>query len=160
MHVEVVMTEVDQLLKAGAIQEILYPTWLANPVVVPKKNGKLRVCVDYINLNNACPMDRFPLPWIEQMVDATAGYERLTFMDAYRGYHHIPLAKEEQEKTAFIAPRGTFCYNVLPSGLKNAGATFQSATTKMFFGKLGKMMEAYIDDMVCKTNPPPESLPF
>ncbi|XP_058211606.1 uncharacterized protein LOC131323781 [Rhododendron vialii] len=75
VHVEVVRTEVDQLLKAGAIREILYPTWLANPVVVPKKNGKLRVWVDYTNLNDACPMDRFPLPGIEQMVDAIAGYE-------------------------------------------------------------------------------------
>ncbi|XP_058220738.1 uncharacterized protein LOC131330971 [Rhododendron vialii] len=105
-HVEAVMTKVDQLLKAGAIREVLYPTWHANPVIVPKKNGKLRVCVDYTNLNDACSMDRFSLPRIEQMVDATAGCERLSFMDAYRGYHQIALAPEDQEKTAFIFSSG------------------------------------------------------
>ncbi|XP_058222964.1 uncharacterized protein LOC131332683 [Rhododendron vialii] len=150
-HIEAVMTEVEQLLKAGAIRKVLYPTWLANPVVVPKKNGKLRVCVDYTNLNDACPMDRFPLPRIEQMVDATAGYEQVSFMDAYRGYHQIALAPEDQEKTAFISPRGTYCYKVVPFGLKNAGATFQRSITKMFPGMLGQIFEAYIDDLVCKS---------
>lgn len=145
------MTEVVQLLKAGAIQEILYPTWLANPVVVPKKSGKLRVYIEYTNLNDACPMDHFPLPRIEQMVDAIAGYKRLSFMDAYRSYHQIALAKEDQEKMAFISPRGTYCYNVIPFALKNARATFQRAVTKMFPSKLGKNLEAYIDDMVCKS---------
>ncbi|XP_058216592.1 uncharacterized protein LOC131327440 [Rhododendron vialii] len=150
-HVEAVMAEVDQLLEAGVIREVLYPSWLANPVVVPKKNGKLRVCVDYTNLNDACPMDRFPLPRIEQMVDATVGCERLSFMDAYRGYHQIALAPEDQEKTAFISPRGTYCYKVVPFGLKNAGATFQRSITKMFPGMLGRILEAYIDDLVCKS---------
>ncbi|XP_058189588.1 uncharacterized protein LOC131307197 [Rhododendron vialii] len=150
-HIEVVMTEVDQLLEAGVIREVLYPSWLANPVVVPKKNGKLRVCVDYTNLNDACPMDRFPLPWIEQMVDATAGCERLSFMDAYRGYHQIALDLEDQKKTAFISPQGTYCYKVVPFGLKNAGATFQRSITKMFPGMLGKIVEAYIDDLVCRS---------
>ncbi|XP_058223017.1 uncharacterized protein LOC131332738 [Rhododendron vialii] len=150
-HTEAVIAEVNQLLEAGAIREVLYPTWLANPVVVPKKNGKLRVCVDYTNLNDACPMDRFPLPRIEQMVDATAGCERLSFMDAYRGYHQIALDPEDQEKTAFISPRGTFCYKVVPFGLKNAGATFQRSITKMFPGMLGVKVEAYIDDLVCRS---------
>ncbi|XP_058223229.1 uncharacterized protein LOC131332938 [Rhododendron vialii] len=148
-HTEVVIAEVNQLLEAGIIREVLYPTWLANPVVVPKKNGKLRVCVDYTNLNDACPMDRFPLPRIEQMVDATAGCERLSFMDAYRGYHQIALDPEDQEKTAFISPRAT--YKVVPFGLKNAGATFQRSITKMFPGMLGKKVEAYIDDLVCRS---------
>ncbi|XP_058217376.1 uncharacterized protein LOC131328449 [Rhododendron vialii] len=135
-HVEAVMTEVDQLLKAGAIREVLYPTWLANPVVVPKKNGKLRVCVDYTNLNDACPMDRFPLPRIEQMVDATAGCEHLSFMDTYRGYHQIALAPKDQENTAFISPRGTYCYKVVPFGLKNAGATSNAPSQICFLLRL------------------------
>ncbi|XP_058216855.1 uncharacterized protein LOC131327735 [Rhododendron vialii] len=150
-HTEAVIAEVNQLLEAGVIREVLYPTWLANPVVVPKKNGKIRVCVDYTNLNDACPMDRFPLPRIEQMVDATAGCERLSFMDAYRGYHQIALDPEDQEKTAFISPRGTFCYKVVPFGLKNAGATFQRSITKMFPSMLGVKVEAYIDDLVCRS---------
>ncbi|XP_058218439.1 uncharacterized protein LOC131329357 [Rhododendron vialii] len=150
-HIEAVMTEVDQLLEAGVIREVLYPTWLANPVVVPKKNGKLRVNVDYTDLNDACPMDRFPLPRIEQMVDATAGCECLSFMDAYRGYHQIALDPADQEKTAFISPRGTYCYKVVSFSLKNAGATFQRSITRMFPGMLGKKVEAYIDDLVCRS---------
>ncbi|XP_058180145.1 uncharacterized protein LOC131298686 [Rhododendron vialii] len=151
LHVEAVVKEVEQLLTAGAIREVLYPTWLANTVVVPRKNGKLRVCVDYMNLNDACPMDRFPLLRIEQMVDATTGYERLSFLDAYRSYHQIAMHLDDQEKTAFITPRGVYCYKVVPFGLKNAGATYQR-TIMMLFGKqIGKTMEAYIDDMVVKS---------
>ncbi|XP_058211474.1 uncharacterized protein LOC131323643 [Rhododendron vialii] len=116
-----------------------------------EENGKLRVCVDYTNLNDACPMDRFPLPRIEQMVDATVGCERLSFMDAYRGYHQIALDPEDQKKTTFISPRGTYCYKVVPFGLKNAGATFQRSITKMFPGMVGKTVEAYIDDLVCRS---------
>ena len=81
------------------------------------------VCVDYTNLNDACPKDSFPLPRIDQLVDATAGYQRLSFMDAYRGYHQIAMHVPDQEKTAFITPRGLFCYKVMSFGLKNAGAT-------------------------------------
>ncbi|XP_058218306.1 uncharacterized protein LOC131329231 [Rhododendron vialii] len=80
-----------------------------------------------------------------------AGYERLSFMDAYRGYHQIALAKEDQVKMTFISPRGAYCYNVVPFGLKNAGATFQQTITKKFLGMLGRILEAYIDDMVCKS---------
>lgn len=96
-------------------------------------------------------MDRFPLPRIEQMVDATVRYARLSFVDAYRGYHLIAVAKEDREKLAFITPWGTFCYNIVPFGLKNVSATFQRMITKMFELKLGKTMEAYIDDMIVKS---------
>lgn len=120
-HSDAVIAEVGRLLDAGAIREVQYPTWLANTVVVPKKNGKLRVCVDYTNLNDACLKDCFPLPLIDQLVDATAGHARLSMMDAYSGYHQIAMAVEDQEKTAFISPRGTYCYKVMPFGLKNAG---------------------------------------
>lgn len=72
-------------------------------------------------------------------------------MEAYRGYHQIALVKDDHEKTAFIFPRGTYCYNVVPFRLKNARATFQRAITKMFLAKLGKTLEAYIDDMVYKS---------
>jgi hypothetical protein len=91
--------EVDRLLKAGFIREALYPEWLANPVLVKKKNGKWRVCIDFTNLNEACPKDPFPLPRIDQTVDATAGSELLSFMDAYSGYNQIkmyPRTKKRQ----------------------------------------------------------------
>ncbi|KAG5561961.1 hypothetical protein RHGRI_004857 [Rhododendron griersonianum] len=136
---------------AGAIREVHYPTWLANPVVVKKKNGKWRVCINFTNLNDACPKDCFPCPWINQLVDATAGYARLSFMDAYCGYHQIAMNEDDQEKTAFITSNGTYCYLVMPFGLKNAGATFQRMIALLFKGLLGRVMEAYIDDMVAKS---------
>ena len=141
----------DRLTEASAIREVQYPTWLANTFVVKKKTGAWRVCVDYTNLNDACPKDSFPLPRIDQLVDATAGYQRLSFMDAYRGYHQIAMHVPDQEKTAFITPRGLFCYKVMPFGLKNAGATFQRMVYKMFKDQLGVTMEAYIDDLVVKS---------
>uniref|UniRef100_A0A2N9GN13 Integrase catalytic domain-containing protein n=1 Tax=Fagus sylvatica TaxID=28930 RepID=A0A2N9GN13_FAGSY len=85
VHAEAVQKEVEKLLQAGAIREIQYPTWLSNTVVVKKKNGKWRVCVDFTNLNQACPKDPFPLPKIDQLVDATAGHDRMSFLDAFQG---------------------------------------------------------------------------
>ena len=81
------MEEVDRLLHAKAIREVHYPEWLSNTVVVKKKNGTWRVCVDFTSLNKACPKDSFPMPKIDQLVDSTAGYRRTSFLDAYRGYH-------------------------------------------------------------------------
>jgi hypothetical protein len=150
-HADAVTEEVERLIDAGAIREVQYPTWLANPVVVKKKNGKWRVCIDFTDLNDACPKDCFPCPWINQLVDATAGHARLSFMDAYRGYHQIAMDEKDQEKTAFITPSGTYCYRVMPFGLKNAGATFQRMIALLFKGLLGRVMEAYIDDMVAKS---------
>ena len=77
--------EVDQLLKIGLIREVKYPDWLANPIVVKKKNGKWRVCTDFTDLNKAYPKDSFPLPHIDRLVEATIGHELLSFMDAYSG---------------------------------------------------------------------------
>uniref|UniRef100_A0A2N9I0I0 Uncharacterized protein n=1 Tax=Fagus sylvatica TaxID=28930 RepID=A0A2N9I0I0_FAGSY len=125
VHAEAVQKEVEKLLQAGAIREIQYPTWLSNTVVVKKKNGKWRVCVDFTNLNQACPKDPFLLPKIDQLVDATAGHDRMSFLDAFQGYHQIALSAEDREKTAFITPLGIYCYKVMPFGLKNAGATYQ-----------------------------------
>ena len=83
-----------------------HPEWLANPVLVKKSNGKWRMCVDFTSLNIACPKDDFPLPRIDQLVDSTAGCELMSFLDAYSGYHQISMAKEDEEKTAFITPFG------------------------------------------------------
>ncbi|XXG90552.1 hypothetical protein AAC387_Pa12g2288 [Persea americana] len=143
--------EVEKLLEAQAIKEVHYPQWLANTEVVKKKTGKWRVCVDFTDLNIACPKDSFPLPKIDQLIDATAGHDCMSFLDAYRGYHQIPLFVPDQEKTAFITPRGTYCYKVMSFGLKNAGATYQQLVTKMFQAQLGKTVEVYIDDMVVKS---------
>uniref|UniRef100_A0A2N9IY34 Uncharacterized protein n=1 Tax=Fagus sylvatica TaxID=28930 RepID=A0A2N9IY34_FAGSY len=150
-HAKAVREEVERLLKIEAIREVLYPQWLSTTVVVKKKNGKWRVCVDFTDLNKACSKDPFPLPKIDQLVDSTAGHERMSFLDAFQGYHHIALRREDQEKTAFITPQGVFCYKVMPFGLKNAGATYKRMVTKMFSELLGKTVEVYIDDMVVKS---------
>jgi hypothetical protein len=151
IHQEAVCEEVDRLIKAGTIKDILYPTWLSNTVVVKKKNGKWRVCIDFTDLNKACPKDPFPLPKIDQLVDATSGHQRMSFLDAFQGYHQIAMNPVDQEKTAFITPKGIFCYKVMPFGLKNVGATYQRMITKMFSSQLGKTVEVYIDDMVVKS---------
>ena len=87
IHANVVRDEVAKLKKAGAIKEVFYPKWLANTVVVKKKSGKWRVCVDFTDLNKACPKDPFPMPWIDQLVDASVGHPQMSFLDAFQGYH-------------------------------------------------------------------------
>ncbi|KAI3719985.1 hypothetical protein L6452_20892 [Arctium lappa] len=148
---KVINDEVDNLLKTGKIREVKYPDWLANVVVVQKKNGKWRVCIDFTDLNKACPKDPFPLPHIDSMVDATAGHELLTFMDAYSGYNQILMHPDDQEKTTFMTDKGIYCYKVMPFGLKNAGSTYQRLVNMMFKEHLGDTMEVYIDDMLVKS---------
>ena len=131
-HASAVRDEVMKLKKAGAIKEVFYPEWLANTVVVKKKTGKWRVCVDFTDLNKACPKDPFPLPRIDQLVDATIGHPRMSFLDTFQGYHQIPLALEDQEKMAFMTPIGNYHYKVMPFRLKNAGSTYQRMMTRMF----------------------------
>uniref|UniRef100_A0A2N9FD92 Integrase catalytic domain-containing protein n=1 Tax=Fagus sylvatica TaxID=28930 RepID=A0A2N9FD92_FAGSY len=137
-----VMKEVDKLLKAGFIREVYYPEWLANVVMVKKSTGKWRMCVDFTDLNKACPKDSYPLPRIDQLVDSTAGHKLLSFMDAFSGYNQIQMTKEDQEKTAFITSRGLFCYKAMPFGLKNAGATYQRLVNKMFHDQIRRNVEA------------------
>ena len=153
---QIIQAEVDNILKAGFIREVKYPEWLANVVIVPKKGGKWRVCVDYTDLNDACPKDSFPVPRIDQIVDASAGHDMLSFLDAFSGYHQILMYPPDAEKTSFITPHGLFCYNVMSFGLKNVRATYQRLVTKMFRLLLGKTMEVYIDDMLIKSNERPD----
>ena len=120
----VIQTEVDNLLHNGFIRAVKYPEWLANVVVVPKKGNKLRVCVDYADLNDAYPKDSLPLPRIDQIVDASAGHGMLSFLDAFSEYRQIPIHPSDAESTSFITPHGLYCYNVMPFELKNAGATY------------------------------------
>ena len=131
-HVEAVREEVTRRKQAGDIKEVFYPEWLANTVVVKKKNGKWRVCVDFTDLNKACPKDPFPIPKIDQLVDATVGHPRMSFLDVFQGYHQIPLALNDQEKTAFVTLIGNYHYKVMLFGLKNAGSTYQRMMTRMF----------------------------
>ena len=152
----VIQTEVDNLLHNGFIRVVRYPEWLANVVVVPKKGNKWRVCVDYTDLNAAYPKDSFPLPRIDHIVDSSAGHGMLSFLDAFSGYHQIPMHPSDAEKTSFITPHGLYCYNVMPFSLKNVGATYQRLVTKMFRPLLGSTMEVYIDDMLVKSKKRPD----
>ncbi|XP_016648970.1 PREDICTED: uncharacterized protein LOC107880923 [Prunus mume] len=109
------------------------------------------MCQDYTDLNKACPKDSFPLPRIDQLVDATAGHELLSFMDAYSGYNQIFMDPTDSEHTTFITDRGLYCYNVMPFGLKNAGATYQRLVNRIFAEHIGGIMEVYVDDMLVKS---------
>ncbi|KAA0043405.1 hypothetical protein E6C27_scaffold1639G00040 [Cucumis melo var. makuwa] len=146
-----IKVEVNKLIEAGFIFEVKYPTWIANIVPVRKKNEQLLVCVDFHDLNNACPKDDFPLPIIEIMVDATIGHEALSFMDGSSRYNQIRMALSDEEMTAFRTPKGIYYYKVMPFGLKNAGATYQRAMEKVFDDILHKYVECYVDDLVIKS---------
>jgi hypothetical protein len=143
--------EVEKLLKARFIQEVYYPDWLANVVLVKKSNGKWRMCIDFTDLNKAYPKDSFPLPQIDMLVNSTAGHRLLSFMDTFSGYNQIRMHPADQEKTAFITDQGIYCYQVMPFGLKNAGATFQRLMNKMFREQIGRNMEVYLDDILVKS---------
>ncbi|XP_072058072.1 uncharacterized protein [Arachis hypogaea] len=146
-----VRSQVKALLEANFIRELPYTTWLANVVLVKKSNGEWRMCIDYTDLNKACPKDAFPLPNIDGLVDAASGHRYLSFMDTYSGYNQIPMHRPDEEKTAFITPDGTYCYTVMPFGLKNAGATYQRLVNKIFQNLSRTKVEVYIDDMLAKT---------
>jgi hypothetical protein len=143
--------EIRKLMATGFIKEVFHPEWLANPVLVKKKCGKWRMCVDYTGLNKACPKVPYPLPRIDQIVDSTAGCETLPFLDAYTGYHQIKMKESDQLATSFITPFGMYCYTTMPFGLRNAGATYQKCMNHMFGEHIGRTVEAYVDDIVVKT---------
>ncbi|KAK2991305.1 hypothetical protein RJ640_024570 [Escallonia rubra] len=137
---------------ADFIKEIDYPEWIANVVMVPKAGtNKWRICIDYTDLNRACPKDSYPLPRIDTLIDATSGHQLLSFMDAFSGYNQIRMHADDVAKTAFITDQGLFCYNVMPFGLKNAGATYQRLVDKIFKPLIRKGMEVYVDDMLVKS---------
>ena len=107
--------------------------------------------MNFTDLNKACPKDPFPMPRINQLVDATVGHSRMSFLNAFQGYHKIPLALNDQEKTTFVTPTGNYHYKVMSFGLKNARSIYQRMMIKMFEPQLGKSIEVYIDNMVVKS---------
>ena len=120
-------------------------------VLVKKKNSKWQLYIDFIDVNRAYPKDSFPLPWIDLIVDAIAGHELLSFMDAFSGYNQIRMDPNDQEKTSFVTGQGTYCYQAMPFGLKNAGATYQRLVNIMFQKHIRASMEVYIDYMLVKS---------
>ncbi|GJU76055.1 reverse transcriptase domain-containing protein [Tanacetum coccineum] len=147
-----IQEEVEKLVDAGIMKEVHYHSWLSNPVMVKKHDGTWRMCVDFKDLNNACPKDCYPLPEIDWKVESLCGYSFKCFLDAYKGYHQIKMAKEDEEKTAFITSQGIFCYSKMPFGLKNAGSTYQRLVDKAFQRQIGRNLEVYVDDLVIKSH--------
>ena len=119
--------------------------------MVKKANGKWRMCVDFTDLNRACPKDSYPLPQIDNLVDLTARHELLSFMDAFSSYNQIRMEETNQEKTFFFTSQGLFCYKVMPFGLKNAGAMYQRLINKMFAHQIKRNVQVYVDDMLVKS---------
>jgi len=149
-----VRTETAKLLSVGHIREIQYPEWLANVVLVKKSNGKWCMCVDFTDLNNACPKDSYPLPNIDTLVDYASGRGMLSFLDAYSGYNQIAMHPADVDKTAFIGEASNYCYKVMPFGLKNAGATYQRLMDKILSPLIGRNVQVYVDDMVVTSTQP------
>jgi hypothetical protein len=145
---------------AGFIKEVYHPEWLANPVLVLKKNNnEWRMCVDNTDPNKHCQMDPFALPCIDQVIDSTTGCVLLSFLDCYSGSHQIPLKEEDQIKTAFITPFGAYAYTTMSFGLKNTGATYQRAIQLCLADQVHRNVEAYVDDVVIKTRSHDEFIP-
>jgi hypothetical protein len=138
------------LLKAGFIYPIHLTQWVSNPVSVDKKQGTIRVCTDFRDLNKACLKDNYPTPFIDQIIDECAGCEAFSFMDGFSGYNQIQIKPEDQHKTTFICLWGTFAYRKMPFGLKNVGATFQRAMS-FAFHDLKHIVEAYLDDLASRS---------
>ncbi|KAL6316950.1 hypothetical protein AAG906_024488 [Vitis piasezkii] len=136
-----VKEEIQKQLSVGFISVVEYPEWLVNVVLVPKKMAKLEFV----------PKDDFPLPHIDLLVDSTIGHSMLSFMDGFSGYNQIMMALDDMEKTTFITEWGTYCYKVMPFGLKNAGTTYQRVATTLFHDMMHMDVEVYVDDMIVKS---------
>lgn len=154
MHPQVallVKAELEKLLDVRFIRPIDYLEWISNLVPISKPDRSIRICTDFRDINKACPKDDFPLPNIDLIVDLTTGHAILSLMDGFSGYNQIKIAFEDQHKTAFTCPWGTFCWNVMPFGLKNAGATYQRAMTTIFHDLMHVTVEDYVDDLLGKS---------
>ncbi|GJS62346.1 reverse transcriptase domain-containing protein [Tanacetum coccineum] len=148
---QAIQEEVGKLVEAGIMKKVHYHDWLSNPVMVKKHDDSWRMCVDFKDLNKACLKDGYPLPEIDWKVKSLCGFPLKCFVDAYKGYHHIQMAKEDEEKTAFINNQGIFCYTKMPFGLRNVGETYQRLMDKAFHKQIGRNLEVYVDDLVIKS---------
>ena len=144
----VIREETQKLLKVDHIREIQYSEWVANVVLVKKANGKWRMCVNFTDLYKACPMDSYPLSKIDSLVDSASGCQLLSFLDAFSGYNQIRMHPRDTSKTTFMAEFASYCYKVMPFGLKNVGSTYQRLMDRILAPMLGKNVQAYIDNMV------------
>src|SRR5271170_6870742 len=139
--------EIDKLREAEFIYEIEHTDWVSPIVVVPKKNGKLRVCVNLKKVNSATIRDNYPLPITDHVIERVAGKEAYSFLDGFSGYNQVSIDPKGQHKTAFATEWGIFAYRVMPFGLTNAPATFQRLMSHAFKEYLRDFLEVYMDDL-------------
>jgi hypothetical protein len=149
--VKAVEAEVQRLQDAKVIREVKYPVWLANTIPVKKKNRKWRMCVDFTDLNKVCKKDDFPLERVDRIVNDATNSEMLSLLDMFSGYHQIRVRKEDEEKTSFITPFGTFCFVRMLEGMKNAGWTFSRMIAIVLYPQIRRNILAYVDDIVVKS---------
>ena len=145
-------------MNAGFLTAIAYSDWVANIVPVPKKDGKVRMCVDYRDLNRAIPKDNFPLQQIDTLINNIVTNMFFSFMDGFSGYNQIKIAEEDKAKTTLTTHWGTYAYNIMPFELKNVGATYQQAMVTLFHDMMHKEIELYVDDMIAKSRTPSDHL--
>nr|GEZ78780.1 reverse transcriptase domain-containing protein [Tanacetum cinerariifolium] len=153
-----IQVEVQKLIEAGILREVYYQDWLSNPIMVKKHDGSWRMCMDFTDLNKACPQDCYPPLEIDWKVESLCGYPFKCFLDAYKGYHQIRMAEQDEEKTVFHTSHGVYCYTKMPFGLKNTSATYQLLVDKAFDKQIGRNLEIYVDDLVIKSHKETELL--
>jgi hypothetical protein len=143
----IIEKELKRLLEAKIIVPLRYSEWVANLVPVRKKNGEIRLCVDFRNLNRCSLKDNYPLPKMDHILQRVVGAKRISMLDGYSGYNQISVVEEDKNKTTFTTPWGTFMYEKMPFGLMNAGATFQRAMDISFIGEKDRFVVIYLDDI-------------
>ena len=142
-----IQQELQKMVVAGIIAPTRHSSWCSNLVVVKKKNGGIRLCVDFRNLNIACEKDNYSLSNMETLLQKITGSGIMSMLDGFLGYNQVLVNKEDQHKTTFTTPWGTYEYLRMSFGLLNAGATFQRAMDYAFKGIRGKFIEIYQDDL-------------
>jgi hypothetical protein len=143
----IIEKEMKRLLEEKIIVPLRYSEWVANLVSIRKKNGEIRLCVDFKNLNMCSLKDNYPLPKMDYILQRVIGAKRISMLDGYSGYNQILVMEEDKKKTAFTTPWGTFMYEKMPFGFMNAGTTFQRAMDIAFIGEKDRFVVIYLDDI-------------